>query len=315
MQQAMMRAVQFDRYGPPEVLGVREAPRPVPKAGEVLVKVHAVSVNPVDSKIRSGSLRLLTGRRFPRSIGVDFAGEVVGLGPGVDEALAGKAVWGATKPLSIGVTAEYLAVDARWCGPAPSGVDSAGAAALPLVGISAVMALDAVAIESGMRLLVVGASGGTGNAVAQIAAAKGARVATVSSRANLDFCREYGAEEAYAYDTGDDLGGRRFDAIVDLVGTAVDRHRGLLRPDGRMATPAVKGMPAAYASALLPGPRVRVVQMRPGRAHLDRLAAHVERGELRPVIGRFYALDEIVEAHRSMDTGHSRGKRVILIAD
>ncbi|GAB3651195.1 NAD(P)-dependent alcohol dehydrogenase [Glycomyces tarimensis] len=315
MSTPIMRAAQFDRYGPPEVLHVREAPRPVPKAGEVLVQVHAVSVNPVDAKIRAGALKPMTGWRFPKGIGTDFAGVVVETGADVDAGLAGQSVWGAINPMTAGVTAEYIAVRADLCAPMPSNVDFAGAAALPVVGISALTALDAVGVEAGQRLLVIGASGGVGNAVAQLAAAQGAKVTAVSSRANLDFCREHGAEEAYAYDAPGEFGGKRFDGIVDVHGTRINAHRARLRSGGRMATVAYKALPAALASTVLPGPRVRLVQMRPGRERLERLARHVERGDLRPVIGRFYALDEVAEAHRSTDTGHSRGKRVILLVE
>ncbi|WP_051326030.1 NAD(P)-dependent alcohol dehydrogenase [Glycomyces tenuis] len=319
MRTAPMRAVRYDRYGPPEVLNVREVPRPEPKRGQILVRVHAAAVNAVDAAIRAGSLRLATGFRFPKATGADFAGTVAQVGPGGDESLVGRAVWGAVNPLSGRTAAEYIAVeDGQWS-PAPAGLDLEGAAALPTVGISALLALDAVGAGRGRRLLVVGASGGVGNAAVQLAAAAGASVATVSSKANLDFCRTWGAEDAYAYDERADLDRvlreERFDAILDVHGTAIGAYRRRLRPGGRMVTLAARAMPAALASAVLPGPRVRLVQMRPTGARLKRLTGHVERGELRPVVDRVYRMDEIAEAHRSAGTGHSRGKRVVLVAE
>ncbi|MCD0442927.1 NAD(P)-dependent alcohol dehydrogenase [Glycomyces sp. A-F 0318] len=308
-----MRAVRYDRYGPPDVLEVRALPRPVPQAGQVLVRVDAGSVNAVDAKVRSGALRLLTGRSFPRGVGADFAGTITEVGPGGDPDLPGRPVWGALDPLAGGATDEYLAVGPDAYALAPAGLDPVAAAALPTVGVTAVLAVEAVRLEPGRRVLVVGASGGVGNAAAQLAAAAGARVATVSGRANLDFCREHGAADAYAHEDLDGLRAERFDAVIDTHGTDLRAYRRLLRPGGRMATVAAKGAGAALVSVLTPGPRIGLVQAKATRVRLERLADLVERGDLRPAVERVYAMEELAEAHRDIATGHSRGKRVVRI--
>lgn len=314
MSQDTVKAVQYDRYGPPEVLQVRAVPKPAPKAGQVLVRVVAAGVNPVEAQVRAGKMRLITGRRFPKGIGADFSGTVVEVGPGVDPALAGSDVWGAVDPLRGAVTAEYIAVRAKAVAPAPAGLDLAEAAALPTVGITALMALEALAPKAGDRLLIIGAAGGVGSALVQMAAARKARVATVSSERNLDLCRELGAAETYAYDRPQDFVDERFDAIADLHGGQVMALRKRLGRGGRMITIAAGAAPAAFGSVLLPGPTITFVRVQPNVSRLTELARLVERGDLRPVIDSFYALDDAAEAHRLIETGHSRGKRVLLVA-
>ncbi|WP_158299899.1 NAD(P)-dependent alcohol dehydrogenase [Glycomyces paridis] len=312
MSTPLMRAVRYDRYGPPEVMGVREIPRPVPGVGEGLVRVHATGVNAVEARVRAGGLRVLTGRGFPRPVGADFAGRIAEIGPGGDPGLVGRAVWGALDPLKSGATQEYLAVGADSYAEAPSGLDLVEAAALPTAGITAELMLDTVNLREGERALVVGASGGVGNAALQLAAARGAHVAAVCGCVNLDFCREWGAAEAYAHEDG--LDADPFDAILDVHGTGLRSLRRRLRPGGRIVTVAAKGIGAVVASALTPGPRIAMVQTRTTRARLERLTELVERGELRPAVDRVYDMEGLPEAHAAIATGHSRGKRVIRVA-
>lgn len=310
-----MRAARYERYGPPEVLEVHAVPVPEPRAGEVLVRVDATSVNPAEALVRSGGMRLLSGRRFPRGTGQDFAGEIVATGPGVNRSLLGLRVWGTALGLNSATAAEYVAIRESLTASAPARLDPVSAAALPTVGLTALLALRTVRIAAGARLLVVGASGGIGSVVVQLARAASARVATVSSREAEEFCRELGAAETYDYRRPELLpAGRRFDAIVDLHGTALATYRARLRRGGRMVTLAARGMGYALWSAALPGPRVRLAQAKATRDGLARLAGHVERGELRPVVQRVYPLEEIAEAHRALERGGSRGKRVVRVA-
>lgn len=317
-----MRAARYDRYGPPEVLTVRRVPVPEPRSGQVLVKVIATSVNPVETMVRSGKMRLVSGLRFPttpgnagKGTGEDFTGEIVAAGPGVDAtAVVGRSVWGMALGLNRAAAAEYLRVKESLTAPAPEDTDLVAAAGLPLVALTALTALRTVQVTAGGRLLVVGASGGVGSATVQLARARGAHVAAVSSAANAELCAGLGAERTYDYAHPESLpAAREFDAVIDTAGVSLGTYRRLLRPGGRMVTLAVKGAPYAMTSLARPGPRVRLAQVRARRKDLNELAGHVERGELRPVVDRVYPLEEIAEAHRSLETGHGRGKRVIRI--
>nr|WP_241755592.1 NAD(P)-dependent alcohol dehydrogenase [Actinomadura sp. RB99] len=311
-----MRAVRYERYGPPDVLQVHKVPVPQPGKGEVLIRVHATSVNPAEAQVRAGKMRVMSGFRFPKGTGEDFTGQIVAAGPGVDSSVVGRRVWGSKVGLNSATAAEYICLDESLTAPAPVGHDLVTAAALPTVGLTALLALRTVGLHPEHSLLVVGASGGVGSATVQLAAAKGARVTTISSGANTDLCLGLGAEQAYAHELPEQLpAGQEFDAVIDLNGTSMGTYRRRLRQGGRMASLSAKGMGYAMLSALLPGPRARMARMKPTRAHLNELADHVERGDLRPVLHKVYAMEEIAEAHRSMETGHSRGKRVVRIAD
>jgi NADPH:quinone reductase-like Zn-dependent oxidoreductase len=228
----VMRAVQFDSFGGPEVLRVGSVPLPVPGRGEVLVQVRASTVNPLDLFVRSGALRVLTGRRYPMGTGIDFAGVVAGRGDGV-RIDVGAAVWGSLRPMTRHVTgtmAEYVVVGADRVAPMPSRVSPAEAASLVVPGPTAVRALRRSArLRAGERILVRGAGGAVGLALVQLAVEIGAAVTTLSAERDVARLRSCGATCTLDYRTRtvDDIG--RFDVIVDTVG------RGLLAYRRRLA--------------------------------------------------------------------------------
>ncbi|WP_052852598.1 NAD(P)-dependent alcohol dehydrogenase [Streptomyces avicenniae] len=314
IRETTMRAVRYRKYGPPEVLEVAEVPVPAPAAGQVLVKVHASSVNPVEAQVRAGRMRPVSGFRFPKGIGQDFTGEVVAVGAGADGSLVGRDVWGCVLAVGAATTAEYVCVKESLVGDLPPGADPVEAAALPTVGLAALAAVRAVGVGPGRRALVVGASGGIGSVALQLCRALGAEVAAVSAADNAEFCAELGATETYDYaDLGPLAGAAAFDAVIDLHGTSLGAYRGRLGRGGRMVTLAARGMGYAALSLVLPGPRVRVTRAKASRDGLAALAGHVTRGELRPVVAKVYPMERIAEAHRAAETGHSRGKRVVQV--
>ncbi|GAA4637226.1 NAD(P)-dependent alcohol dehydrogenase [Actinoallomurus vinaceus] len=311
----MMRAVEYDRYGGPEELRVRTVPRLEPRAGEVLVRVHGTSVNPIDVKIRSGGMAMMSGRRFPKRTGLDFAGEVTALGPGVTDAAVGQRVWGFLGDVKgrIGAAAEYITVKTSALSLAPGGVDLVQAAALPSVGVTALRALrNVLRLAPGEDLLVVGASGGVGSAAIQLAVAMGAKVTAVAGATNHAFCRDLGAAGAFDYTDPKSIGGS-FDVVLDCHGSDLGRYRRLLRRRGRMMTTASSGLGYAMLSTITPGPRVRLMMARSRRADLAALAEYVDQGSLRPTVESTYPLEEIDQAHKLAATGHARGKRVIRV--
>lgn len=317
----MMKAVLHDRYGGPDVLYVGRVPRPEPGPGEVLVKVHAFSVNGGELAARSGRLRLLLGRRFPRRVGLDFTGEVAALGTGVARFTPGDRVWGVLgRSSGFGSAAEYVTVPAERVGLVPDSLDPVDAAALP-VATTAVTALRAKAgLRPGERLLVRGAAGGVGNAAVQLGRAYGAEVTALARAANLDLVRELGAHEAVDHRSvrPADLG--RFDVVLDTVGTELRSYRRLLNPGGRMVTIAfdlgrpVTSLGYVAGSALHGRGRVRFFSGNPRQSDLDALARHVTEGALRPVVDTVFPLEETAEAHRALEAGGVRGKYVVRVA-
>ncbi|MPY53666.1 NAD(P)-dependent alcohol dehydrogenase [Streptomyces acidicola] len=317
-----MRAALYDRYGPPDVLYEGTVPKPDTKPGEVLVRVHAASVNGGELLGRAGKVRLATGlmgRGFPKRTGIDFAGEVVDPGASDSGLATGDRVWGLL-PRSFGSAAEFVAVAPRQLALAPSGLDLVQAAALPAVGTTAITALrDKARLTAGERLLVRGASGGVGSVAVQLAKAYGAHVTALAGAKHLDFVRDLGADEAFDYATTGpaDLG--RFDVVLDTVGTAHPAYRRLLAPGGRMVAIAfdAENLAASLSYLLVStvfGPRrVRFFSENPTRTLIAELTRLTESGAIRPVVDTEYPLADIAAAHRSLERGGVRGKHVIRI--
>lgn len=320
MNDRMMKAVLYDRYGGPDVLYLDRVPRPEPASGEVLVKVRAFSVNGSELAARAGRLRLLTGRRFPQRVGLDFTGEVAEPGAGVTRFAVGDRVWGVLGRTSgFGSAAEYVTVPAERVGLVPDGLDLVEAAALP-VATTAVTALrDRAGLRPGERLLVRGAAGGIGNAAVQLGKAYGAEVTALARVANADFVRGLGARRAVDHRTvrPADLG--RFDVVLDTAGTELRAFRRLVSPGGRMVAIAFDPKrPAASlgylaASAVHGRRRVRYFSGNPTQGHFDDLARHVVEGKLSPAVDTVFSLEETAAAHRALEAGGVRGKYVIRV--
>lgn len=314
-----MRAAQFDAFGPPEVLYEGSVPKPVARPGEVLVRVHATSVNRGELYGRAGRVRLVTGRRFPMGIGLDFTGEVAALGSPMSGLAVGDRVWGVMPRGRFGSAAEFVTVRPRQLAHAPAGLDLVQAAALP-VGTTAITALrDKVRLQAGERLLVRGASGGVGYVAVQLGRAYGAHVTALAGAANLDLVRDLGAEEAFDYATTRpaDLG--PFDVVLDTVGTDLGSYRRLLTPTGRMVTiafdidNAVTSLSSIIASALFGSRRIRLFSGNPTHQLFADLTGYVESGALRPVVDTVHPLADIAKAHRAMESGGVRGKHVVSV--
>ncbi|GAA1691754.1 NAD(P)-dependent alcohol dehydrogenase [Streptomyces yatensis] len=315
-----MRAARYDRYGPPEVLYEGTLPKPVAGPREVLVRVHATSVNGGELSGRAGKAKLVTGRKFPQGTGVDIAGEIAEVGSDVRHLAVGDRVWGAMRHLTFGAAAEYVAVRPRQLSFAPDGIELVRAAALPAVGTTAITALrDKIGLRSGERLLVRGAAGGVGSVAVQLGHALGAHVTALAGAKALDLVRKFGADEAHDYRTTGpaDLG--PFDAVLDTVGTELRAYRGLLSPVGRMVAIAydtdrpLSSVGAVLLSTVHGSRRVRAFSGNPLHQLFADLAAYVEKGAIRPVIDTVHPLSGVAEAHRAMEAGGVRGKHVIQV--
>ncbi|MEY9952494.1 NAD(P)-dependent alcohol dehydrogenase [Leifsonia sp. EB34] len=311
-----MLGAQYFRYGPPEVLQVNEVPVPEPRPKELLLRVIACSVNRADAIARSGGTRLTNGPRFPKGTGVDVVGEVVARGGDCSRHEVGDVVWGYVGMATMGTTgtaAQYATIDEGSVSRAPRVDDLPAAAALPLVGMTALQALrNRLTVRTDERVLVVGASGGVGSSAVQIAQLLGAEVSSVSGSDNRELCRALGVAQAYSYEAlPDPRAVTAFDAIFDCTGVDIGRYRRYLAPGGRMATIAPGGLPTVLGSSLSRR-RVSFLPVKVVPDDLAWIASAVESGGLRPVIDRRYPLADIARAHEYVATAHTRGKSVVI---
>jgi NADPH:quinone reductase-like Zn-dependent oxidoreductase len=317
-----VQALVYDRYGRLDVLAFRDMPVPETKRNEILVRVRAAALNPKDSFVRKGRFRAVSGRAFPKRVGVDFAGEVVAVGAGVPEASRlepGARVFGMLQEWTYrrGTVAEYVAATPQELGPMPPSLSFEEAAALPLVSLTALQALrDVAGLRAGDTLCIHGASGGVGTAAIQIGVALGASVTSTSSAANLALCRSLGAREALDYAAVDPFAaqrGRPYRVILDAFGNlSLDRVKHALAADGVYVTTVPSARIVADTFRTLVGRRrARLVIVRPRRADLATLAADVEAGRLRPVVDRVVPFEEAIDGMRHLETKRARGKIVV----
>ena len=313
-----MRAVRYERFGPPDVLRVVELPQPRVGPDEILIKVRAASVGAGEAAIRAGRLRRVMRHRPPAGIGNDFAGRVEAVGAATEQFREGDVVWGVMPHLTFGSTAEYVAVPERLLSLAPTTIDLVEAAALPSSGTTALTALtEKVQLRQKQRLLVRGASGGVGSIAVQLGRALGAHVTALASAHNLEWVRDLGADEAVDYRTDTVTTLAPFDVIIDSVGTDPQSFRRLLTRHGTMialaidAANLVKTFVFIARGTIAPSRKVVSFSNDPSTEQLETLARYVEKGAIRPVVDGIFPMDGIAEAHRRIEAGGVRGKYVV----
>jgi NADPH:quinone reductase-like Zn-dependent oxidoreductase len=306
-----MLAVEFDAYGGPEVLKLRRRAAPKPGPGEVSIRVRAVSMNPVDWKIRSGMLQKFFSVTFPVVTGRDGAGEIVAVGDGGDLSLIGKQVC-FLAPRGIGTWCEQIVLPESEAVPFPQSVSFDQAASLPLAGISAWIAIvKAANVTADMRVLIHAAAGGVGSMAVQLARIRGAEVIATCSQANVDFVRSLGAQ-AIAYDrTPFDEAVRDVDVVLDVIGGEVHRRSyQVLKPGGTMvclvAAP-FEDLGTQY------GVKVLVPQVLSDSLALAEVVTLVAAGKLKPCVEHVLALSDFAKAQQMSETGHARGKTVLTL--
>ena len=314
-----MKAIFYHRYGPSDVLEFGEVPEPKITDRQILVKVHAASVNPVDWKFRSGKPRI-PFLRMPRIPGLDIAGEVARIGKAVTRFKIGDAVYGMLSAFSGGGCAEYAAVPEENVALKPRKLTFEEAAAVPVAGITALQALrNQGRIQDGHHVLINGASGGVGSFAVQIAKACGAEVTAVASRRNMDFVKSLGANRMVDYTTEDFTQlDARYDIIFDaVVSRTFNECKPVLSPRGVYITtlPTFAAILHLLMGPLTRGKRARMINLRPRRADLETLTEWLEAGKVRPMIDKTFPLLKTAEAHALSETGHARGKIVIRISE
>ena len=321
VQTDIMQAVVLRQYGAAENLEVTDLPRPKITADQVLIKVQASSVNPIDWKLRQGMLKWVMPDKLPAVLGFDVAGEIAEVGyaarqQGWNE---GDAVMAFSNATLGGSYAEYVAVDAALLARKPDNLSFDEAAAIPLAGTTAWKSLVKLGqLHAGDDVLVNGASGGVGTYAVQIAKALGANVTAVCSAQNHDLVRELGADDVIDYHAADFTRmGRSYDIIFDAVSKSTFTEcRKVLNPNGHyIATlPSVESVGFSLVSKLQ-RQSCHIVFARPDGDILRSLASLASEGKLRSIIDSTYPLSEVAAAHRKSEGEHVVGKIVIQVGN
>ncbi len=301
-----MKAIVVTKSGPPEVLQLKEVPKPVPADNEVLIKIHAATVTAGDVMLRKLHPLLalpmrLFGLRVKKIPGHEAAGEIEAVGKNVKRFKAGERVFGTTTGLSVGANAEYVCLaeesSTGVLEKMPANISYEEAAAVPVGGMTALYLLKKEDIQKGQKVLIYGASGSVGTYALQLAKYYGAEVTGVCSTSNVALVKSLGADHVIDY-TKDDLAqsGRVYDVVFDAVGKLPsDMKKSLLKENGRYLS--VQTMTKEQSENLI------------------LLAELLEAGKLKAIIDKRYPLEQTAEAHRYVEAGHKKGNLVIIVED
>jgi alcohol dehydrogenase len=332
-------AAFIDGYGSNQVLKVGHFPEPKPGSSDILVRVHAASVNPVDFKVRDGKLRVLRRYRFPLILGHDCAGEVVEIGEKVTRFKVGDRIFSRPRNGRIGTFAELIAIDESEAALMPPNLSYQEAASLPLVGLTSWQALvDAAQLKPRQKILIQAGSGGVGTFSIQLAKHIGAEVWTTTSGKNLEFVKGLGADHTINYGNEDfEQRMNNLDVVFDtLGGDSLDKSFKVIRPNGWLVS--ISGSPdyrnakelrldpvrslllgvvglRVNAKARKAGVNYRFIFMQPSGEQLAQIADLVTRGIIKAVVDRVFPISECQSAIEYSASGRARGKLVISVID
>jgi len=308
-----MKAVRIHEFGGPEVLSIDEIPVPQPAPDEVLIKVHATSVNPVDWKIREGQRKEKFPAKLPLTLGWDVSGTIEDLGEKVSSFKKGDEVYGRPDPTKNGAYAEYIVVKANIISIKPTSIGHTEAAAVPLAGLTAWQALfDHGLLKTGQKVLIHAAAGGVGTYAVQFAKWKGAHVIGTASSANIDFLKRLGADEVIDYKMEDfETVLSDVDLVLDTIGGETQlKSLNILKAGGRVITTL---MPEFVAEAK--AKKLHLIgftaQSIPGQ--LAEIVTLIDSGKVKPVIEKVLPFTSAKQAQTESEQGHTRGKIVLQV--
>jgi NADPH2:quinone reductase len=316
-----MKAMLLKAFGGPDSFELHDVPKPLPQAGQVLVRVHATSINPLDYQIRRGDYPDLVS--LPSITGHDVSGVVEAVGPGVTAFTPGDEVWYTPQIFDgAGSYAEYHVAAETIIGKKPPSLSHLEAASLTLVGGTAWEALvTRAALRVGESILVHGGAGGVGHVAIQMAKAMGARVFTTVRETNVEFARSLGADTVIDYEKEDyvdvilrETAGHGVDVVFDTIGgNTLSRSPDALAQLGRIVTIVDIAQPQNLVQAWGKNASIHFVFTRQNRGKLDELSALVARGQLRPHVGAVFSLADLPLAHKLLETPNNgvQGKIVI----
>ena len=335
MKTPTMQALTFKRYGKSPDIGLAEVPRPTLKPDELLVQVHAASVNQVDNMIVTGMFKPVLRFQLPATLGSDLAGVVTEVGSGVTRFKPGDAVFANIFDLGTGAIAEFAVVPERLAAPKPAHLDFVQAASIPLVGLTSWQALkERAQLRAGQKVFIPAGSGGIGTFAIQLAKHLGAKVATSTSTGNVELVRRLGADEVIDYKQQEFeqvLSG--YDAVLGTVkGDALEKALGILKPGGKVVS-LVGPLDAAFARTrglnfvltfvfgLMSRKIMRLAKKRdvtysflfarPDGAQLAEIGTLIEAGRIQPVIDKVFPFEQAKGALAYLAQGHAKGKIVI----
>jgi NADPH:quinone reductase-like Zn-dependent oxidoreductase len=315
-----MKACIIDEFGGRERLRIADIPKPEVGSDEVLIRVRAAGVNPVDWKIREGYLKDLFPHEFPLIPGWDVAGEIERTGTRARRFQAGDPVYAYARLPKVqhGTYAEYITLPEAQVARKPGNLSMVEAASIPLTGLTAYQSLfDAGRLQRGDSVFILGASGGVGSSAVQLARNQGARVAALASGKNRDYLQALGAEHVIDYERGDFIQslGEWMPNGVDLVfdcrgGDTLERGKMCVRAGGRVVSIVESEGGKQLADRDV---RFAYVFVAPNSEQLDRIREKIEAGDFKANVSATFDLEEVAEAHRLVESGHTRGKIVLKI--
>jgi NADPH:quinone reductase-like Zn-dependent oxidoreductase len=308
-----MKAIRIHEFGGPEVLKLEDAPKPTPGKDEVLIRVYATSVNPIDWKIREGGHKGKTPTKFPLILGWDVSGVIEEAGKDVENYKQGDEVYSRPDPTRDGAYAEYIIVKADQINFKPKSIDHEKAAAVPLAGLTAWQGLfDHGELQPGQKILIHAASGGVGTFAVQFAKWKGAYIIGTTSEKNIDFVKHLGADEVIDYKNEkfeEKL--KDIDLVFDTIGGETQkRSLQVLKNGGRLITTL---KPENQEEAKLKNIHVEGYMAQSYPAQLQQIAQLIDAGKIKPIIAKIMPLEQAAEAQKLSEEGHILGKIVLKV--
>ena len=310
-----MKAVVIHEYGGPEVLKYEEVPRPEPQADQILVRVIAAGVNPVDGMIRSGTFAKNGKRAFQIILGGDIAGVIEKVGSKITKFKLGDPVFAYISLDSGGGYAQYALVTEREAAPKPKSLTYVEAAAVPIVALTAWQALiDTAKLNTGQTVLIHGGSGGVGTFAIQIAKARDAKVIATASTANQDFLKELGADVAidYTRQKFEDIA-KDVDVVLDSIGKdTLARSYGVVKKGGIIVSLVARPNESELEKH---GVRGEALSVDPNSDELTEIGKLIDDKKIKVIVSQTFPLSEAIKAQQQVATGHTRGKIVLKVAD
>ena len=313
-----MKAIHYKQYGDLSQLEEVEIDRPEPTASQILVKVEASAINPIDWKLLSGSFRAIMPVKFPAIPGFDLAGEVIDVGAAVTQFKIGDRIYACQDFKQFGTAAEYTVVEEHLADLIPEGLSAGDAAGIPLAGLTALQGLrNCGGLNAGERVLIVGGSGGVGHYAVQIAKAMDTNVTAVCSTGNVEMVRDLGADTVIDYNKQTDFAtDLKYDVVLDcVVKSPYKAFAAVMQADAVYvpALPSISFIIKSYLMPLYTKRRVKPVMLKTNGEDLNFLSNLVREGKLRTITDSSYSLNEYREAFERNQTGRTRGKIIINI--
>lgn len=312
-----MKKIIYSKFGDAGVLEMADVAMPAVSETTILIKVKAVSLNPLDWKIRNGEMKLMSGSKFPRGTGIDFSGVVEATGPSIKQYKKGDEVFGLLDVFKGAALAEYIIAEEKDIAPKPQGVSFEQAAAAPVVGSAALQLFDTLLnVQTGSELLINGASGGIGMFAIQLAKIKGATVTSVVSDSGLQAAKDWGSDFVINYRKEDVLkAGKLYDVVIDLSNQMpYNTAKKIMKASSVYVhtAPGPKEIISSFFISLFSGKKYKVLMLKPSPVYLKQLAAYMGQG-LAIVVNKAYPFDSFKAAYIEAPKSHIVGKAVITI--